>query len=71
MKKVFFQGIVTVAAFFLTWFLLMQVDWMSVFRVKQVTDKTEEKLGELFWRSFSNQKKSTSIRRYHVLSTPS
>ncbi|SMO61060.1 Peptidase family M48 [Saccharicrinis carchari] len=38
--------------FFSTWFVLAQVDWMSVLEVQKTTDKTEEKLGELYLELF-------------------
>ncbi|MCG9791552.1 M48 family metallopeptidase [Flavobacterium algicola] len=49
MKKSILQGIATIVLFFATWFALMQIDWISVFKVQKVKDKTEEKLGDLFW----------------------
>lgn len=49
MKKVILQGIITVILFFLIWFSLTQIDWVSLFKVEQVTNKTEEKLGDLLW----------------------
>ncbi len=48
MKKSLFQGLVVVALFFSTWFVLNQIDWMSIFKVEEITEKTKEKLGELF-----------------------
>jgi predicted Zn-dependent protease len=30
----------------------MQIDWMKIFKVEQVTNKTEHNLGELFWEVF-------------------
>ena len=51
------QGIVVLASFFSTWFLLQQVDWMTVFRVEKITEKTEQKLGELFWDFFKRTEK--------------
>ena len=48
MKKVFLQGLTIIVLFFLTWFLLSQIDWYTIFKIKKVTDKTEEKLGDLF-----------------------
>jgi beta-barrel assembly-enhancing protease len=38
--------------FFSTWFILAKVDWISVLHIKSATDKTEKKLGELFWKVF-------------------
>lgn len=57
MKKVFIQGFITVALFFATWFALQQINWVSVFKVQKVSDKTEEKLGELFWDIFKKSGK--------------
>jgi predicted Zn-dependent protease len=52
MKKTIIQGVITVTLFFGTWFALTQIDWVKVFKVQQITDKTEQKLGELFWEVF-------------------
>jgi beta-barrel assembly-enhancing protease len=52
MKKVITQGAVIVFLFFGTWFVLMQFDWVNIFKVQEVTSKTEEKLGELIWEIF-------------------
>ncbi len=57
MKKIFTQGLIIIVLFFSTWFVLTQVDWLSVFKVNKVTDKTEEKLGELFWDIFKKSEK--------------
>ena len=57
MRKMMIQGLVVLASFFSTWFLLQQVDWISVFKVKKITEKTEEKLSELFWEFFKKNEK--------------
>ena len=57
MKKPIIQGLITILLFFGTWFALTQIDWMKVFKVQQVTDKTEQKLGELFWEVFKKSEK--------------
>lgn len=57
MKKTIFQGIITIALFFSTWFVLTQIDWVTIFKVKKVTDKNEEKLGKLFWEIFQKTEK--------------
>ncbi|MBP9186797.1 MAG: M48 family metallopeptidase [Bacteroidia bacterium] len=57
MKKVIIQGSITVALFFATWLVLTQIDWVKLFKVEKVTDKTEEKLGELFWEIFQKTEK--------------
>ena len=52
MKKVIIQGVITILLFFGTWYALTQIDWVKVFDVQKVTDKTERELGELFWEVF-------------------
>jgi predicted Zn-dependent protease len=54
MKKIIIQGAITILLFFGTWFSLSQIDWVKVFKIQKVTDKTEEKLGELFWEVLKN-----------------
>lgn len=49
MEKIISRGIISIVLFFMTWFALSQIDWVEIFEVKKATDKTEEKLGELFW----------------------
>lgn len=49
MKKTLFQGVITIALFFASWFMMNQIDWVSIFKIQQATDNTEEKIGELFW----------------------
>lgn len=57
MKNIITQGLILVALFFSTWLVIMQVDWMQLFKVEKVTAKTEEKLGELFWDIFEKSEK--------------
>lgn len=57
MKKTVIQGIITVLLFFGTWFAFTQIDWVNIFKVRQVTDETEQKLGEFFWKVFKNTEK--------------
>lgn len=52
MRKVVLQGLTLVVLFFTVCFGLMQIDWLTLFKVQKITDKTEEKLGELFWDVF-------------------
>jgi len=60
MKKVLFQGLATIGAFFILWFVLNQVNWYSVLHLKTVTEKTEKALGELYWDFFSADKKEVT-----------
>ncbi|MBM3418882.1 MAG: M48 family metallopeptidase [Bacteroidetes bacterium] len=67
MKKSFLQGLITILLFFATWYALTQINWMNIFKVQQVTDKTEQKLGELFWEVFKNSEKE--IKNTHVVNS--
>lgn len=57
MKKPLLQGIVTVSFFLAAWFSLSQINWMGIFKVQQVSEKTEQKLGDFFWKIFKQQDK--------------
>jgi len=48
MSKIGVQFIALVGSFFLIWFVLSRIDWVSLLNVKETTNKTEEKVGELF-----------------------
>lgn len=68
MNKIITQGLVIIVLFFSIWFALREIDWMSLLKVEQATEKTEEKLGELFWeliksseREINNQSVVNSI----------
>ncbi len=61
MKKIFFQGSISILLFFGTWFVLTKIDWVSVFKVQKATDKTEEKLGDLFWKIVQETEKENKI----------
>jgi predicted Zn-dependent protease len=52
MKKTALQGLTLIVLFFTICFGLMQIDWLTLFKVQKITDKTEQKLGELFWDVF-------------------
>lgn len=67
MKKIILQGFIIVALFFTAWFLLMQVKWVEIFKLNALQDKTEEKLGDLFWEMF--QKTETEIQNQFVLNS--
>lgn len=57
MKKTIIQGAISILLFFGTWFALTKINWVTVFKVQKVTDKTEEKLGDLFWEIFQQAEK--------------
>lgn len=57
MKKTIIQGTLSILLFFGTWFVLTKINWVKVFKVQKVTDKTEKKLGDLFWELFQQTEK--------------
>lgn len=67
MNKSIIQGLITILLFFGTWYALTQIDWMKIFKVQQVTEKTEQKLGELFWEVFKKSEKE--IKNTHVVNS--
>jgi predicted Zn-dependent protease len=67
MKKTIIQGAITLLLFFGSWFLLTKINWVRVFNVQKVTDKTEEKLGDLFWEAF--QKNEQENKNPFVINT--
>ena len=67
MKKPIIQGLITIVLFFGTWYALTQIDWMKILKVQQVTDKTEQKLGELFWEVF--KKSDKEIKNTNVVNS--
>jgi predicted Zn-dependent protease len=54
MKKILLELVLTVAVIVAVWFGLSQVDWMKLFNIRQTTQNTEEKIGDLFWKILKN-----------------
>lgn len=67
MKKIIFQGTIIILLFFGTWFALKQINWVKVFKVQKVADKTEQKLGELFLELFKKTAKEN--KNIHVVNS--
>lgn len=64
MKKILLQFLTILILFYACWFALYQIDWMRLFKIEQITKKTEEKLGDLYWdilQKTENEIKSDSI----------
>jgi beta-barrel assembly-enhancing protease len=57
MKRAAIELLILVALFFTTWFVLSSINWVSIFKVEQVSKTTEEKLGELYWKLFRQTEK--------------
>ena len=51
MKKIIIQGTIIILLFLASYFVLSQIDLVNVFKVQKVANKTEQKLGELFWKT--------------------
>ena len=58
MNKIVQQAFLGIGFFFLLWFSLSQLDWMKIFHVEEVSISTEEKLGNLLWKSISEKDES-------------
>jgi len=50
--KLLLQGGILIASFFAMWMGLRQLDWVSIFHVKEISTSTEEKLGEMYWNIY-------------------
>lgn len=55
MPKIVLKILLLVVLFLGTWFVLEQVNWMKTFKVKKLTDETEQKLGQLFLKVFTER----------------
>lgn len=67
MKKFIVQIAILVGIFFLTLFLSRKVNWMKLFQIDKITKSTEEKLGDLIWKSYSST--TTEITSYKIINT--
>ena len=56
-QKTFLQALLIVSAFFLIWFGFSQVDFMTLFKVKERTTTIESKLGDLIWNQLEDTEK--------------
>jgi len=66
MRKILVELIISVLVLLGVWVLLSQVDWMTLFKIEQRTQNTEEKIGDLFWDLLS--KSETEITSTSVVS---
>ena len=56
-QKTFLQALLIISAFFLIWFGFSQVDFMTLFKVKERTTTIESKLGDLIWNQLEDTEK--------------
>lgn len=47
--KILFKGLSVVALFFAVWLLLAQIDYVSIFGIKEAKSTTETSIGNLIW----------------------
>lgn len=59
MKKTAIQGLVLIGLFFATLLLLLQVDWVKLFKIESTKDKTVQKLGNLVWDYIEKTERTT------------
>lgn len=55
MTKVLLQLLITIAIFFGLWFGLSKVNWRKILHINQISASTEEKFGDLIWKSIEKQ----------------
>lgn len=48
-NKTLLQGFITLVAFFGIWFLFSQIDFVSIFKIKERSLNVENKLGDMIW----------------------
>ena len=65
MKKIIFQGLITILLFFGTWFSMTKLNWLDIFKIQKITDTTEQKLGDLFWDVF--KRAETENKNKHII----
>lgn len=62
MKKILGQGLLSLGLFLGSWWLLSQVEWVTLFRVEQISRKAEHQLGELLLDVFQQDSREITDR---------
>jgi len=52
MRKIIKETIITLAIFAASFLILAQVPWTKIFRVEQIRENTQKKLGDIYWSYF-------------------
>lgn len=55
MKNILSKLILIVGFFFVLWYGLSQIDYMTIFKIEEKEEKLEKKLGDLVWKSIKNR----------------
>lgn len=53
MKRILFTLLIVGLLFYGIWYALTNINWSKIFHLQQLSDKTEEKLGDLIWDTYS------------------
>jgi predicted Zn-dependent protease len=64
MQKALLQLVSIVAIFLLLWFGFSKIDWRKQLKVDEVNKSSEEKIGDIFWETISNQE--TEIKQQTI-----
>lgn len=51
MRKTIIQGAITLLIFLVTWYAIAQINWVELFKIQKLTDRTEQKLGDVLWEA--------------------
>lgn len=57
MLKIFYKILLFILTFLALWLVLLQVNWMQLLHVKDVSAKIEEKFGDLMWEQIERDTK--------------
>lgn len=60
MNKPLYQGLLLLSMFFIAWLGFKQINWMRLLNVEEVSEKSEDKIGELFWNIYSDKHYETN-----------
>ena len=63
MQKALFQLLAIVAIFLTLWLGLSQINWRKKLKIDQLNQNSEEKIGDLFWKSISNSEKEITTKK--------
>jgi len=57
MKKIILQFSAIIVVFLSIWFIINQIQWMTLFKVNEVSRTTERKLGDMYWDMIEKSEK--------------
>ena len=59
--KIVSKGLGILVAFFGIWFLLAQIDFVTIFHVKEVKSNTEKNIGDLIWEQIEKTENVSKV----------